>query len=122
GGGGGGAGGGGGRGGGGGGGRGGRGGRGEFAPHEARTTSSTGRVSTVPLSVRGSSIAAASLSSARRPIAATSARTVVSGGWTKRATGTSSKPASAMSSGTRTPASVSANRQPIAMASLAANT
>src|SRR5437879_6065523 len=72
--------------------------RSEFAPHEARTTSSTGRVSTVPVSVRGWSIAAASLSSARRPIAATSTRTVVSGGWTKRATGTSSQPASAISS------------------------
>ena len=50
------------------------------------------------------------------------ARTVVSGGLTQRLSGMSSKPASAMSAGTRRPASLNAERQPIAIMSLLANT
>ena len=49
-------------------------------------------------------------------------RTVVSGGWTSRKVGMSSKPATAMSSGTRWPCSRSAAIAPTAITSLTANT
>src|SRR5207302_7092403 len=92
------------------------------APQEARTTSSAGMVSVDAGVASGALIAAASRSSARAPSSAILTRTVVSGGETKRAIGMSSTPASAISAGTRTCASLKAKRLPSAIMSLAANT
>ena len=84
--------------------------------------SSAGTVSVTGWNCAGLSIAVARRSSARPPMSEMRTRTVVSAGTTKRAVGMSSKPASAMSCGTRSPASVSAHRQPIAIMSFAAKT
>ena len=70
----------------------------------------------------GSAIASASRLTAPRPSSAIRTRIVVSAGRTNAACGMSSKPATAMSSGTTSPSSSNAARQPSAIPSFAANT
>src|SRR5207302_335403 len=85
------------------------------APQDSRTTSSAGMVSVDAAVASGALIAAASRSSARAPSSAIRTPTAVSGGETKRAIGMSSTPASAISAGTRTCASLKAKRLPSAI-------
>ena len=89
-------------------------------PVDSRRTRRIGRTSRTACEAPSPEIPARSRASARSPRVRMSWRTVESGGLAKRAIGMSSKPATAISSGTRTPARRSANRTPIAIESFAA--